>query len=99
MGCVEKPCGIHFPPIVQVNSHLLDVIDYLQEENRVLKQRLGRRRIRFTNVERRRLARKAHALGRKVLREWFRITSCSSSTSLPDQCTLPVSRLTLTIAG
>ena len=52
-----------------VNSHQLDVIDYLQEENRVLKERLGGGRIRFTDAERRRLARKAHALGRKVLNE------------------------------
>jgi putative transposase len=52
-----------------VNRHQLDVIEYLQEENRVLKNRLGGRRIRFTDVERRRLARKAQALGRKVLNE------------------------------
>src|ERR1700692_3716771 len=52
-----------------VNRHQLDVIEYLQEENRVLKERLGGRRIRFTDAERRRLARKAHALGRKVLNE------------------------------
>ena len=30
-----------------VNRHQLDVIEYLQEENRVLKERLGGRRIRF----------------------------------------------------
>jgi putative transposase len=48
-----------------VNRHQLDVIDYLREENRVLKERLGGHRIRFTDVERRRLARKAYALGRK----------------------------------
>jgi putative transposase len=52
-----------------VNRHQRDVIEYLQEENRVLKERLGDRRIRFTDVERRRLARKAQALGRKVLNE------------------------------
>jgi hypothetical protein len=52
-----------------VNRHQLDVIDYLQEENRVLKERLGGRRIRFTDAERRRLARKAYALGRNVLNE------------------------------
>jgi putative transposase len=52
-----------------VNRHQLDVIDYLQEENRVLKEHLGGRRIRFTDAERRRLARKAYALGRKVLGE------------------------------
>jgi putative transposase len=52
-----------------VNRHQLDVIEYLQEENRVLKGRLGARRLRFNDAERRRLARKAHALGRKVLGE------------------------------
>jgi putative transposase len=52
-----------------VNRHQLDVIEYLQEENRVLKERMGGRRIHFTDAERRRLARKAQALGRKVLNE------------------------------
>jgi putative transposase len=50
-----------------VNRHQLDLIDYLQEENRLLKERLGGRRIRFTDAERRGLARKAHVLGRKAL--------------------------------
>jgi putative transposase len=40
-----------------------------REENRVLKKRLGGRRLRFADAERRRLARKAQALGRKVLNE------------------------------
>jgi hypothetical protein len=35
----------------------------------VLKERMGGRRLRFTDAERRRLARKAQALGRKVLNE------------------------------
>src|SRR5450631_144669 len=52
-----------------VNRRQLDVIEYLKEENRVLRERLGERRICFTDAERRRLARKAHALGRKVLNE------------------------------
>jgi hypothetical protein len=52
-----------------VNRHQLDVIEYLQEENRVLKEHLGGRRIRLTDSERRRLARRAHTLGRKVLNE------------------------------
>jgi putative transposase len=52
-----------------VNRHQLDMIDYLQEENRVLKERLGGRRIHFTDAERRLLARKVYALGRKVLNE------------------------------
>jgi putative transposase len=33
-----------------VNRRQLDVIEYLQEENRVLKERLGGRRICFTDV-------------------------------------------------
>ena len=52
-----------------VKRHQLDLIAYLQEENRVLTERLGGRRIRFTDTERCRLARKAHTLGRKVLNE------------------------------
>jgi len=50
-----------------VNRRQLDVIEYLQEENRVLKERMGGQRLRFTDAERRRLARKAKVLGRKVL--------------------------------
>lgn len=50
-----------------VNRRQLDVIEYLQEENRILKERLGGRRLRFTDAERRRLARKAHVLGHKLL--------------------------------
>lgn len=41
----------------------------LKEENRLLKERLGGRRLRLTDAERRRLARRAHALGRKALNE------------------------------
>jgi hypothetical protein len=52
-----------------VNRRQLDVIEYLQEENRVLKERLGGRRLRFTDIEWRRLARKAQAVGRRALNE------------------------------
>src|SRR5437773_937727 len=52
-----------------VNRHQLEIIDYLKEENRVLKERLGDKPIRFTDAERRRLARKAKVLSRKVLIE------------------------------
>ena len=45
------------------------VIDYLSAENRVLRERLGDRRIIFTDAERRNLAEKARAVGRKTLRE------------------------------
>jgi putative transposase len=50
-----------------VNRHQLDVIDYLREENRVLKEHIGKRRLRLTDAQRRRLAAKGHQLGREVL--------------------------------
>jgi putative transposase len=46
-----------------------DVIDYLQEENRVLRQQLGGKRLRLSDEQRRRLAAKAKKLARRVLRE------------------------------
>src|ERR1700681_3690226 len=52
-----------------VNRYQLDVIEYLREENLLLKERLGDRPIHFTDAERRRLARSAHKLGRKALSE------------------------------
>jgi putative transposase len=42
-------------------------IDYLKAENRMLRERLGGRRIILTDAERRELAEKARALGRKAL--------------------------------
>ena len=52
-----------------MNQQQRDVIDYLQEENRALREQLGPRRLRFTDDQRRRLAVKARALGRHVLRD------------------------------
>jgi putative transposase len=43
------------------------VIDYLKEENRLLKEKLGGQKLHFSDTERRRLATRAQALGRKVL--------------------------------
>ena len=42
---------------------------YLMEENRVLRRQLGKRRLQFTEAERRRLAVRGHQLGRQVLRQ------------------------------
>jgi len=42
-----------------VNRTQQDVIEYLQEENRVLREQLGGKRLRFTDAQRRRLATKA----------------------------------------
>jgi putative transposase len=50
-----------------VNRHQNHVIDYLREENRILRGQLGGRRLRLTDKERRRLAVKGKVLGRKVL--------------------------------
>ena len=52
-----------------VNEQQLGVIEYFKEENRVLQEQLGGRRLRFTDDQRRRLAAKGKALGRRVLRE------------------------------
>ena len=51
-----------------VNQQQRDVIDYLREENRVLREQLGPRRLRFTDAQRRRLAARAQTVGRRVLR-------------------------------
>jgi len=50
-----------------VNRHQLEVIAYLREENRVLREHLGGRRLRFTDPQRRRLAATGHRLGRRAL--------------------------------
>ncbi|HWZ73264.1 MAG TPA: hypothetical protein VN326_17545 [Casimicrobiaceae bacterium] len=52
-----------------VHRHQLIVIEFLQAENRLLKDRLRGRRIRFTDAERALLARRAKAVGRKALLE------------------------------
>ncbi len=48
-----------------VHRHQLTFIEFLQAENRLLKSKLGGKRIRFTDAERALLARKAKAVGRK----------------------------------
>ena len=52
-----------------VNRHQHAVLDYLQEENRVLREHLGGRQLRFTDDQRRRLATKGRAVGRRRLRD------------------------------
>jgi putative transposase len=58
-----------------INEHQQDVIDYLVEENRVLKGQLRGRRLRLTDDERRRLAVKGKALGRRVLERMAHIVT------------------------
>ena len=50
-----------------MNQRQQQVIEYLMEENRVLREQIGNPRMRFTDNQRRRLAVKAKGLSRKVL--------------------------------
>src|SRR5262249_18681736 len=50
-----------------VNREQAKVIDYLREDNRVLREQLGKKRLRRSDDQRARLAVRAKALGRSVL--------------------------------
>ena len=50
-----------------INRHQQAAIDFLREENRILREQLGDRRIRLTDEQRRRLAIAGKAVGRKAL--------------------------------
>jgi transposase InsO family protein len=50
-----------------VNRQQAEAIEYLVEENRILKEQLGGKRLRLTNDQRRRLAAKGKVLGRRLL--------------------------------
>src|SRR6267142_4394132 len=52
-----------------MNQRQHRVIEYLIEENRVFREQMGNRRLRFSDDQRRRLAAKAKNLGRKLLAE------------------------------
>ncbi|MGE5783423.1 MAG: hypothetical protein ACM3ZE_02495, partial [Myxococcales bacterium] len=50
-----------------MNRHQQAVIEYLQAENQSLREQLGKKRIRWTDTQRRRLAEKAKTIGRSTL--------------------------------
>jgi putative transposase len=52
-----------------INRHQQQVIEYLVEENRVLKEQLKGRRVRLTDDQRRRLAAKGQRVGRRILKQ------------------------------
>ena len=52
-----------------INRHQQHVIEYLVEENRVLKGQMKGHRLRLTDDQRRRLAAKGRRLGRRLLRQ------------------------------
>ena len=55
-----------------MNQWEYQIIDYLREKNRVLREQLGQRRLRFNDDQRRRLAVKAKGLTRRLLDEMSR---------------------------
>ena len=52
-----------------MNQRQLQAINYLREENRVLREQLDGRRLRLNDDQRRRLAAQANGVGRKLLAE------------------------------
>jgi putative transposase len=52
-----------------INRHQQKVIEYLQVENQILREKLGKRRILLSDNQRRRLAIKGKVLGREALQE------------------------------
>src|SRR6516162_11340292 len=58
-----------------MNQQKLQLIDYLREENRVLREQLGQRRLRFNDDQRRRLAARAKGLRSKLLQEMATIVT------------------------
>jgi hypothetical protein len=72
------------PPILQVVAVVLAgwihrqqqrVLEYLQEENRILKRELRGRRLRLTDTDRARLAVRGAALGRRVLQQFANVVT------------------------
>src|SRR3954470_8986023 len=60
-------------------------IEYLREENRVLREQLGGRRLRLTDNQRRRRAAKAKGLGRKILSEVATLVTPETLLAWPRQ--------------
>jgi len=53
-----------------LNRHQQQVLEFLLEENGVLRRQMGRRRLRLNDDERRRLAVRGKALGRRALEQF-----------------------------
>ena len=76
-GCYDGTMGVAMDPfrllLVSLagwlNQGQQDVIDYLQEENRVLREQLGGKRLHFNDDQRRRLAVRAKKLGWRMLHD------------------------------
>lgn len=60
-----KPLAMFLVMLVGwINRQQQDVIEYLKEENKILREKLGKKRIISNDFQRRRLAIKGKALGR-----------------------------------
>ena len=77
-GCHDALPMLTIPPHLRlllltfagwVNREHQDAIEYLKEENRVLREQLDGRRLRLSDDQRRRLAVRGRVLGRKLLGE------------------------------
>jgi hypothetical protein len=70
MPAFLTPLSFIITPIAgSLNQYQQQAIDYLIEENRVLREQIGDRKLRFTDDQRRRLAVRAKQLSRKILAE------------------------------
>ena len=68
-----------------INQQPRDVLDSLQEENRVLREQLGPGRLRFTDAQRRRRAAQAKRLGRRVRRDLHTLVTPDTLLRWPRQ--------------
>ncbi len=74
MPFIARPMNLYFQLLLLtisgwINRHQQSVVEYLRAENRALRQQLGPKRIRWTDTQRRLLAEKARAVGRRALAE------------------------------
>ena len=67
-----------------LNRQQQDIVAYLAEENRVLREQLKGKRIRFTDEQRHRLAAKGKVLGSKALREVCTLVAPETSPLVSD---------------
>ena len=96
--CPTLCASSHSRPLAGwVNRHQEDVIDYLREENRVLREQLGPRPLRLTDAQRRRLAVRGQKLGRRILAQVAGIVT--SDTILRVFFVIELETRRVTIAG
>jgi transposase InsO family protein len=77
-GMNARPFALYFVVSVfagWMNRKQQALIDYVLEENRVLREQLGGRRVRLSDDQRRRLAVKGRAIGRRLLNEYATIVT------------------------